>query len=530
MTAAIQEVPDDRIEVAPRFIAEKAHVRPRVKSPISGEVILLEDEIGRLLQSEDRGFFFLVGRPGSGKSTALRHLAAILPPWAQDRVRMIDDSDGCDEIALLGDRGCQLVISAWCRLKAQPWETAYDLTSWSQDDIIEYLLSAHPDRCASVMARLKTASDPDFLDGIPELWTCVLDRMADDNSISDARTAIERELAECFDQSPGARDVAENFCLTCLARRSSAILNLPFSALPGELSNQARWSEKANRLIRHRPVALSLAASRIAAIAERGSVDLKFTHPFPLDLLLEAARRIAGDARALRHLDEWLSQPRHEAIHPMAASLLVAARPDWKPGPDCRPRLNGAYLAGAAWSDTDLARADLESANLEDADLVQANLAHALVRRALLARAYLRNASLDFWDAYLADLNEADLDSVHAIGASFRQANLTGARLSRANLWRANFEGAEIKGADFTGAILEDACLRGLDLRLTRFDGACFGGADLRDANMERVVMTSADLHDADLRDANLTGSRMYGARFSWRRSPPCATRGHRLA
>ena len=42
----------------------------------------------------------------------------------------------------------------------------YRLASWSQDDLIEYLLTAHWDCCASVMARLKESGDREFLRGL----------------------------------------------------------------------------------------------------------------------------------------------------------------------------------------------------------------------------------------------------------------------------------------------------------------------------------------------------------------------------
>src|SRR5207248_9544739 len=73
--------------------------------------------------------------------------------------------------------------------------SSYRLASWGQDDLIEYLLTVHWDRCASVMARLKASGDREFLQGIPELWTAVLDRMAGDESVGDVRTALRCELA-----------------------------------------------------------------------------------------------------------------------------------------------------------------------------------------------------------------------------------------------------------------------------------------------------------------------------------------------
>ena len=43
----------------------------------------------------------------------------------------------------------------------------YHLAPWDQDDLIEYLLATHRDRCASVMARLKASDDRGLPRGHP---------------------------------------------------------------------------------------------------------------------------------------------------------------------------------------------------------------------------------------------------------------------------------------------------------------------------------------------------------------------------
>ena len=67
----------------------RALVRPRVVSPVSGETLLLEDEILSLLERDESGVVWLVGGPGAGKTTALAHLAAVVP--ASDRLILHDD-------------------------------------------------------------------------------------------------------------------------------------------------------------------------------------------------------------------------------------------------------------------------------------------------------------------------------------------------------------------------------------------------------------------------------------------------------
>ncbi len=512
--AADREEPSTQIDVARCFPAERAPVRPRIISPETGEAIPLDEKIGQLIQEGRHKLVGLVGGPGSGKTTALRHLAAILPPWALAQVRLVDDPRGYADIVALGGRDRHFVISAGGQLPSAARQVIYSLASWSQDDVIEYLLSAHWDRCASVMSRLKASNDRGFLKGIPELWTVVLDRMARDESIVDVRAALRCELAEWYDQHPRERAVAEDTCLTGFGRSSNQVVSLPFSALFRGISNEARLAEKMNRLIRHRPVGLLLAADRIKGIAESGHAESAFTRQFPHDLVEEAALMIAGNTPALQHLSNWLSRSEHRAVHPMAASLLHAATLGWRPGSEWRPRLKGAYLAQATWSGLNLAGVDLESADLKEADLSSANLEKACASRARFQRANLQGALLNSWVAVSADLSGADLRSVQAVNANFVQANLAGARLIEANLWKANLQGANIDDADFTGANLEDARLNGLKLRRAQFDCARFGGADLCDCDLEEMMLTVPDFHDADLFRAQLTGSRMQEANF----------------
>ncbi len=72
--------------------------------------------------------------------------------------------------------------------------------------------------------------------------------------------------------------------------------------------------------------------------------------------------------------------------------------PGWRPGPECRPRLSGAYLARAAWSGLNLAGLNLESADLNEADLSSANLKHSRASRARFHRANLQGAcSIPGW-------------------------------------------------------------------------------------------------------------------------------------
>src|SRR5438067_12203059 len=104
---------------------EKAAVRPRVVSPLSGEIVLLDEEISELLDRKHFGRVLIVGPTGSGKTTALRHLAAVL--GSGSGVVFLDEPD-LVEIAKTPEATLQ-VIGATCDC---PWlaDVTYQLAAW----------------------------------------------------------------------------------------------------------------------------------------------------------------------------------------------------------------------------------------------------------------------------------------------------------------------------------------------------------------------------------------------------------------
>jgi uncharacterized protein YjbI with pentapeptide repeats len=511
-----------------------------VLSPESGESVLLEDEVRRHLDEGARGIVAVLGRSGAGKTVALRHLRAVLD--TEEPVVLLDDPDLTDVCAAGRDR---LAVYASAKELPTLHLAVYRLVPWGTDDWIEYLLARHRPRCASVMARVRPA-DCRLVGDLPERWAAILDRLADDDSLPDARHALHRYLGE-FLSDTDLLERARSACLNALVS--------PNAALQSALERLARpgFGAALVRALRCPMAQVLLASERIAAdLHGEGACDY-LAHPLSRDLVKTTATLCAGDMAALEHLHRLLDDSPWS--HAMTASLLHALDVGWAPEPGDVPGLTRAYLDAARWPGVQLVNKDLTGTDFTEADLHEANLADTVLTGADFTGANLRSASLcgaraqgavffgaclrrtllDKLQAPIANLSHADLSQAigHAANfkeatlahadfsgavfpdASFAGADLTKAVFTDAVLGGANLQGATIAGADFAGANLEQAGLGGLRLREARWEGACFRGAGLEKADLEYLVLPGADFSIANLSGALLTGASMPDANLS---------------
>ena len=279
-------------------------------SPETGEAIRLDDEIGPMIEEGRRGIVVILGGPGSGKTTALRHIHAILPPWARRRVQLLEVLDLAD-IAAAGPDALVILALDSLRVAKPGYEnvflgyanhefaaldyllsprrpSVYRLARWDQDDAIEYLLATDREACASVMGRLGRAGDFDFLGGIPELCSVVLDRMARDETIGDVRTALRYELTARIGSLPSSRERIEDCCLNGVRRNGGPVLDLP-RRRTGRAAKRPPRIWLASFDIAPRPCCWRPTGSppSSSAAGSRGCWPVRY----PRDLLLEVARR-----------------------------------------------------------------------------------------------------------------------------------------------------------------------------------------------------------------------------------------------
>lgn len=483
----------------PMLSPKRALVRPRAIALHSGESLPLEDLVSAFLDElrnerrrgdGDTGTIIQIGgEAGAGKSTALAHLAAVLPGAAE----MVFLDDESADIAFSHKLRRETVFLALGDEVLDEADAFFELAPWTGDDLLEYLMAAHRPECGQLLLRIRQAGDGERLEGNPELWRNALEEMAADPMLPGVREALERAVRRMFERSDD-RWYAEECCVAKLA---------------GDLDRWMALTEKLTRplssqefgLLRHPYPQLLLAASGLVERlwTEHGEQLLQYR--LPDELLQLAAAQIAGNEPLQRRLKCQLRSGK-ESLHSNTASLLVAAKSDWKPGSSGPLNLQNGHFAGVEWARAIFPQNGPIRTNLCDADFSGADLSGADLTGAIAIKTCFRNARL----------HAANMISLDASFADFTNANLSGVRGERINLTRANMQNAVFAEASWKGAILESANL----------DGVCFIAADmafaiLNDANIEGTNFADADLSGAvlcllPLYKANLRGAKFYEA------------------
>ena len=114
---------------------ERAPVAPHVIAPDGGDAVPLDETFWSLCEAT-RGAVEIRGGTGSGKTTALRHLAASMP--AERNVALLDEPEPTR--AETGSRTQLVIYTATSAFVGFPVER-YRLAPWTSDDLIAYLRS-----------------------------------------------------------------------------------------------------------------------------------------------------------------------------------------------------------------------------------------------------------------------------------------------------------------------------------------------------------------------------------------------------
>ncbi|NLS91095.1 MAG: pentapeptide repeat-containing protein [Planctomycetaceae bacterium] len=503
---------------------ELAPVTPRVIWPETGDALPI-GEVLRCMEGRPNGAIEIVGGCGTGKTTALRHLAAVAP--AQHGIAWLDDAEPAGIEAAKRDGW---VICTHAPRDGRAAGHCFALAGWGADERIEYLLAAYPAQCRSVITRLAATGNASDLGDSPTLWRTVLDAMACDASIETIDDALWRRVVQLLPREKKRRRL-EEFCVAVL---SSMFLNVAPRRLQRCL---AGCDEETVRLASLGRVMTLLRVDYLAwwlrtskkgdpflatdnsFLARAGKVlgsQRKAMPPrpiFPEEVLSITAKWIADSREALARLDEILSSDEFH-LHAMAASIRHIFGDGWKPERRLALRLTHGSFRGAKWE-----KIDLRDMQIKDADLSQSRLDGGRLDRvqAICARfvgASITDASLVRIVARYAHFTGANLSGSNLRGAELDYARLCRARLAGADLTRAVLKGADLRGACLADAVMRHATLRGALVAAADFTGTNLEGADLREVDLRSALLDRTRLVGADMRDCDLEGLRLVNVEF----------------
>lgn len=488
----------------------KAIVRPRVSSRLAGDARLLEDVIAELIDDSANDVIWIVGGPGSGKSTALAHLAACFT--GDERLAFLDEPLQVQVNALSEGR----IVIATSDSVPQDAELILRLQPWGMDELVEYLFTVDRASCNSVIGRLGLSGK---LRWWPQVACIVLQQFLQDASLTDPGAALILELRDQL-SSQEQREAAAKFCLAALISGTERILEAAKEVA------QAGCSGDVFKFLQHREFQHQVLTEHIVSrIGSLESCD-ELAERLPHELIELLAARCAANEDAMQGIERLLLF----ADQPMVASIKFCMDSRWCPARFITGRkLAGGYFCGAHWPLVNLASAKLWGGDFSAADLSCARLDYADATGAKFDGAEMQGAHLNGMSAPSTsfcgtDLQEATLASGKFHEAVFVGANLTQARLTGADLIRADFTGAKLCRADLESARLQHAILAEADLNEASFEsanltqcdlheaqlsGACFDRAILVGAQMEDIEFSGGQFSGAQLINAHLTGSRM---------------------
>ena len=502
-----------------------APVRPRVILPEIHEAIPLDDVLPDLQAGSARAIE-IVGDSGSGKTTALAHLAALVQSGAG--FAFLDNAP-LDRIAEAVAKGAVVVFTSR-HASGLLGATSYRLASWGDNELLEYLLAAHPARCHSVMARLKAATDRNLPRGLAELWRVVLDNMARDESLTGVSEALRCALQQAL-PSDKSRSLAEENSLAALTGRLDEAAERYCRTPPDGIDIRTF------RLLRYEPVQLLLAADYLKRLIETQSGQDRLAARLPYRLVeLVAAELSSAAVETLRIM--MTKGP--AACQAMAASLLHAADGRWIPAGRPLPLLAGAYLAAAAWDGVDLSKARLEAADLSQSDLTEATLSGRGRKKPSSA---MRSCAAHCSAKYMpkAPISRAQSSPPPTLPRPSLTAPCFGGQIWRTQISAGPISAGQpstahtfqrpispgptlsalsIDRADFSSADLQGACLNRLPLRKANFTGSGFSNAQLIECDIEGIRLPGADFEKAHLRGSLLTGCAHARGQFRLGRPP----------
>jgi uncharacterized protein YjbI with pentapeptide repeats len=472
---------------------KRAVVRPRVvafEGPTQTPK-LLEDLLAELLAQGRQGTVFVTGPLGFDVTEALRHVAHV---FRSEAVRIADG----DRFAA-GPPSSSLVVVRGFQVRGVEVLAQVVLAPWTKDDLIEYLLDKHKDKCGDVLMRLMPERWYALMQGTPSLWAPVLNLLAKDETVADIVSALRIVIARRTNNKTLAR----------LRRRAFDTFVSADAHAEGKIGFDA--SDLLELDATRRVLVIDETLDRMHGGRKILSEDVFTFHPMLDDLVAEVPR----DPRSIRRLESALLGQGHFPAS-LAASVLHRLEPERLAGSIelvlrrlKPPLLDDTSLPRVRWPASQLQGLHARRSDLRNAHLPGANLEAARLETANLADADLSGATLHEADLFQASLRNANLMGANLTGACLGDVDLTGAQLTCATLVYSDLRFARLSGTNLELTDLTAARLDDTDLREVRIDGSFLVGTSMMHSQLGGLVASHLDGTGAKLSEADLTASRL---------------------
>ncbi len=131
---------------------------------------------------------------------AAAHLAHVFAAGVADELVLADRPDAAQLQELIKSADRRLIVCASPGLLPKGLPEHWWLSSWTRDELIEYLLATRRDKCAAVLASIDASAGQELLGDSAELWAAVLDQMTTDEKLPDGdRTRAGDSFATATD-------------------------------------------------------------------------------------------------------------------------------------------------------------------------------------------------------------------------------------------------------------------------------------------------------------------------------------------
>lgn len=458
-------------------------VRPRVLADSALESELLTDALERLEnEAQTTGTTYRVRLGGCGRKTALQFLN--------------QSGDGLSA-SILSDSSVFQSVSKNVDISILPncaADIELQLAAWETDELIEYMLANHAERCNEVMQHVLKDNLP--LGGSPAVWQPILELMAKSQT---AISPIEAAL-QLFDaSSPNEKP-----------KHTSNLLDAMISLGPAGFFHQRELVVKLSKLC---AILLRINETRDEILARRIAERLRRRDRKALqawmtgNLLSQIAKHVADEPRVKGFLTRCF---RKNYLAGVVGSLLYRIDPDWRPA-DTEERLellNGEFEQ-ANWQRIRLIGhnfrfANLKFANIRDCLMIGCSLNSTRLHGAELDGARILRATALYGDFSQASLVDSKIGESEFRQTNFCNSNLQSAAVSESQFLGCDFTNATLAAAKFTQCRWYRCILMDTTFEDCIFDDCYLSNLDLSNKHMANVSFANSKLNSCDFENSSL--------------------------